>query len=44
MVSLDKELKKYLLSDQEWNKIKEIKNFMEVYFILYNIFKSLNIW
>lgn len=30
MVSSDNELKKYLLLDEEWNEIQEIKKLLEV--------------
>lgn len=33
MISSDKELKKYLLTDDEWLKIQEIKDLMEVLYL-----------
>lgn len=33
MISFDKELKKYLLTDDEWLKIQEIKDLMEVLYL-----------
>ena len=35
MASTNKELTEFLLSNDEWNKIEEIKNLLKVY--IYNI-------
>ena len=35
MVSTNEELTEFLLSNDEWNKIEEIKNLLKVY--IYNI-------